>query len=283
MFSVPQPLPGTGQVLAHHFCLVYTVALAAYYPSIRFVADRVQSGKWIVAPQKLKFATFLYNLSAGILSMLGFYLIIQDPVVSAPSGWYPETDQLPTTRFVIIVFCLTKPFEFLDTFLHSALKGKDPSFLHTFHHIATSIASWFALHTNCHYQHNPVMMNLFVHAWMFNYFALQEYLPPGPKKIVRLLRMPITFIQVAQMFLGAYGQAYVVFTDKYKHDWPQWELAIAGIGMYMFYICIFGDFFMKEYVCRNKSESKSQVAGTLDTCTQKAGLENQASIDKKAA
>lgn len=38
--------------------------------------------------------------------------------------------------------------------------------------VATAIVSWYALHTNCDYQHTPVVMNLFVHAVMFSYFAV---------------------------------------------------------------------------------------------------------------
>lgn len=109
------------------------------------------------------------------------------------------------TRFVIVVFCATKPFEFIDTFLHSALKGKDPSFLHAFHHLATAIVSWGAILTNCHYQHNPVVMNVFVHAIMFGYFALVA-LHPSIKKALRVARPVITFIQVAQMLAGTCNQ-----------------------------------------------------------------------------
>jgi hypothetical protein len=57
--------------------------------------------------------------------------------------FYAEKDFLPSTRLVINIFCATKCFEFVDTFLHSGLKGHDPSFLHGFHHIATGIVSWY--------------------------------------------------------------------------------------------------------------------------------------------
>jgi len=70
----------------------------------------------------------------------------QDPKVNnqLTSGpvFYAEKDYLPGTRLAINVFCATKCFEFVDTFLHSALKGHDPTFLHAFHHVATSIVSW---------------------------------------------------------------------------------------------------------------------------------------------
>ena len=109
----------------------------------------VREGKIPVNRTALRFATFVYNLVAGVLSGLGFLLMVQDPTITAPSGWYPEPTQLPATRFVIVAFCLTKPVEFIDTFLTKALHGREPKFIAVYHHVATAIVSWCVKRTLC--------------------------------------------------------------------------------------------------------------------------------------
>jgi hypothetical protein len=252
---------GAGPALAHDYGIWFVTALAAYLPCVLYVAKRVREGKLVVPKFALRIALFVYNAVAGFFSAWGFWLLIQDPKIMAPTAWYPEASFPPNTRLVIVIFCSTKAFEFVDTFLHSALKGKDPTFLHAFHHIATSLVSWYAIATNCHFQHNPVVMNLFVHAVMFTYFALVE-IHPMIKAGLRPFRIFITAIQVLQMFVGTYNQAFVLFTSgvygsDLSNDAAQTNVAIFGLCMYAVYILMFGNFFVQEFVVKKPKGEKS--------------------------
>lgn len=258
MSLIPEDVPqGYGQVLAHRWCMWFALAIAAYVPMVYVVGRWVREGKIRVNAGLLRFLTFSYNLVAGVLSGIGFYVMYKDPIVMRPSAWYPEATMTSATRFVVIVFCFSKPFEFIDTFLTKALKGREPKFIAVFHHVVTAIVAYFALHSNCHYQHNPTVMNLFVHAVMFTYFALIEYMPSGPKRALkRVARLPITLIQVIQMFIGFYAQ-YVVTVDKtYEQTAAQWDLAAFGVAVYGSYIYLFGKFFVTEYMLPSKKVKK---------------------------
>ena len=157
---------------------------------------------------------------------------------------------LPATRLAVTVFNFTKPLEFFDTFLHSALKGKEPSFLHAFHHIATAIAAWCSLAGNARVSHYPAFMNLFVHTIMYSYFSAVS-LHPTLKRTFRPLRLPITFIQVVQMFMGtAYCIIVLIANGPSPHDVASdidWCCACYALLMYGCYIRLFGGFFLREY------------------------------------
>lgn len=253
---------GFGPAFAHDYAIWFVTALAAYLPSVLYVAKGVREERIIVPKLGLRIAVFAYNAIAGFLSAWGFYLLIQDPKILAPTAWYPEANFPPNTRLVIVIFCATKAFEFVDTFLHSALKGRDPSFLHAFHHIATSLVSWYAIATNCHFQHNPVAMNLIVHAVMFTYFALVE-IHPFIKSALRPFRVLITGMQVLQMFAGTYNQGFVLFTSgvygpELVNDTAQRNVAIFGLLMYTVYIGLFGNFFWEQYIAPKKSKEEKK-------------------------
>ena len=267
--------PGAGERYAATYGVVYTCIAAFYLPLVIGTARAVRSGALVVPAAPLKLATFLYNVVAGGLSAYGFALMCKDPTVLAPTAFYAEADMLPDTRLVINLFCLTKCFEFVDTFLCSAFKGKDPSFLHAFHHIATSIGSWYAVATRCHFQHYPVFMNLLVHAIMFAYFAAVA-LHPAVKRALSVCRAPITGIQLVQMSLGTYNQ-YINVTQIgqhascadpevvegrasgcYRHDRGQWIVAWLGLLMYAFYILIFGKFFLEQYVLAPPADAREK-------------------------
>jgi len=293
--------PGSGAEITATWGGAFTTAVACYVPLVLFTAKAVREKRLYVPVAPLKFVTFCYNVIAGALSSYGFYLMIQDPKITAPTGFYAEADYLPSTRLAINVFCFTKCFEFVDTFLHSAFKGEDPSFLHAFHHVATAIASWFAIATNCHFEHNPVVMNLFVHAVMFTYFALVA-IHPSIKKALRVVRAPITGIQLVQMFAGTYNQYYVVAyagqgcdgtgavpegTKCYNHTTAQWYTAYFGLVMYAIYIFLFGNFFCEQYVFKKSKDQKLADLKAKRESTTKQSEEllklQLAEIDKQIA
>merc|ERR1711865_63851 len=269
--------PGSGVQIGLTMGGPFTTAVAIYYPLCLYVAKAVREKRLSVPAGPLKFLTFCYNALAGALSVYGFYLMWQDPTVTdqlrTGPVFYAEKDFLPSTRLAINVFCATKCFEFFDTFLHSALKGHDPSFLHAFHHIVTGVCSWYAMATGCHFQHNPVAMNLIVHAIMFNYFALVA-VHPTIKAMLSFTRVLITGIQLVQMVAGTYNQWFTVAhagEGGYTHSFSQWYVAYYGLAMYAVYILIFGNFFCEQYVF--------QKVDTLTRLNQEYAAAERAGID----
>jgi hypothetical protein len=248
---------GVGPERARAYNVLFAAALAAYLPLVRYVSAKVREGDIVVPPGPLKLVTFLYNVMAGALSAAGFILLIRDPKITAITFFYPTENMLPATRYVTTFFCITKPFEFVDTFLHSALKGKDPSFLHAFHHVATTIASWCTLLCNVKFLHYPAFMNLFVHAIMFAYFAAVA-LHPSVKRALRPCRPLITFVQVMQMFLGAaymFSLSIIAPQHGIALGDGEWLCIVYGCAMYAYYIWLFGSFFLDQYCSRREKRA----------------------------
>ena len=145
------------------------------------------------------------------------------------------------------------------------------------------LVSWYAIATNCHFQHNPVVMNLFVHAVMFNYFALVA-LHPFIKSALSFTRPFITGIQLVQMFAGTYSQWCAVSQagrDGYEHTVAQWYTAYFGLAMYAIYIVIFGNFFCEQYIFR-KVDTLTKYTAERDSLA-KANEEAMAACEEKIA
>jgi len=139
----------------------------------------------------------------------------------------------------------------------------------------------YAIATNCHFQHNPVVMNLFVHAVMFNYFALVA-IHPMIKSALSFTRIFITGIQLVQMFGGTYNQWFVVTqagTGGYDHTVSQWYTAYFGLIMYAIYIIIFGNFFCEQYIFK-KVDTLTKYESELKLKKANSSLEIKAIEDK---
>lgn len=102
----------------------------------------------------------------------------------------------------IFYFQLSKLVELGDT-LFLMLRGKDIAFLHWYHHIITlgfGYVQCLRLDTTFEW---IAVMNLFIHTWMYSYYALTAFHPNksrGNKWLTRL--------QILQMFHGLFLSVY---------------------------------------------------------------------------
>ena len=88
------------------------------------------------------------------------------------------------------IFYISKYYEFMDTIVLIA-KGKQSSFLQTFHHAGSIITMWLQLSAQMSYGWIFVTFNSFIHTVMYAYYALTCFgYKPSWKRL--LTRMQIT-------------------------------------------------------------------------------------------
>lgn len=115
----------------------------------------------------------------------------------------------------LVVYCATKPLEFVDSFLLVYRRRRWPPLVHHYHHFATTAMCTLAL--ACYYTPGEVyaVMNLGVHTIMYGYFALRSagvYIFPWIKR-------SITITQVLQMLIGLGASLYFIVTDVRPVDY----------------------------------------------------------------
>ena len=138
-----------------------------------------------------------------------------------------------------------KVWEFLDTFL-LALRKKPIGFLHAYHHAATLVLTWSQLveHSGC--QWVPIVINLWVHVFMYYYYAMSAL------RIRVWWKKYLTKLQISQFVVDVtiVTYAYATFI-KAGFDpnvcYGTTRGALIGLGVLMSYLVLFVQFYFKTY------------------------------------
>ncbi|EHA27113.1 hypothetical protein ASPNIDRAFT_172795, partial [Aspergillus niger ATCC 1015] len=92
---------------------------------------------------------------------------------------------------------ISKYYEVMDTVI-LILKGKESTFLQTYHHSGVMIGSWALMRSISPHCLVAALLNSGVHALMYLYYALQTLKIPVPMRLKRTL----TAVQIAQFSIG---------------------------------------------------------------------------------
>jgi len=157
------------------------------------------------------------------------YHLFGNGVDTTPSG-------LPMAR-VLWIFYISKPIEFIDTFIMVLKKNfHQVSFLHVYHHIATFIIWWgvtyYAPGGDTYFS---AAQNSFVHILMYSYYFLATMKVNAPWKYF------ITQLQMLQFALNFVQGVYVNYYDTpYPRFWGQ-----VLMGYMITLLILFGNFYVK--------------------------------------
>lgn len=177
----------------------------------------------------------------------------------------------------VCLFVYSKIFELIDT-LFLVLRKKPVNFLHWFHHCTVLAYTWDAYANHQNSGSLFISMNYTVHAVMYTYYFLAACnKPPAWGKFV-------TVIQITQMVFGSYWSFRALqFTHAYgtMSEVPAEALTMdtftedvirqhgchmtkpncyAAVLMYMTYLYLFSEFFVKRYILRsNKTKTPKKV------------------------
>eukprot|EP01129_Flabellula_baltica_P005879 TRINITY_DN2159_c0_g1_i1.p1 TRINITY_DN2159_c0_g1~~TRINITY_DN2159_c0_g1_i1.p1 ORF type:complete len:295 (+),score=43.53 TRINITY_DN2159_c0_g1_i1:54-887(+) len=202
---------------------------------------------------ELKVPLFLWNLSLGIFSAIGFVMtfpvfmeVVLNKGISNELCFMESSFKNPWAAY----FIYSKIPEFVDT-IFIVLRKKPLIFLHWYHHIVTMWFCWVAL---IHTVGNGVlfaMVNLGVHGIMYNYYASTTVGMRWPKPV----RMSITFIQIFQMFLGLGAVLHNIQVCFYE---PHYSSLMFGLAMYISYVFLFVKLFYDNYCRTPKTAPKKK-------------------------
>jgi len=215
-------------------------------------------------PFSLKTVVALWNLMLSLFSIAVFFGVFV-PYIQWYSDWgFYNTfcgvgmeQQIFGTKsgllFWSYLFAISKYFELLDTFF-LIIRKKPLSFLHWFHHATVLLYTWFAEYTHLSLGFVFIVVNAFVHSFMYFYYYLSE-IGKKPSEKVALF---ITIIQISQMVfgIGAVGTGVYLWYQTGVYclcDTPELML-VAAFLMYGTYLFLFLQFFVNRYF-RKKSAS----------------------------
>jgi len=173
-----------------------------------------------------------------------------------PANWYLSGG----CGLWVGLFVFSKLPELLDTAL-LVLQKKKVIFLHWFHHCTVLLYCWHAFHHRIAPGLWFAAMNFSVHSVMYGYYFL-SCSAVGLRRFVRPFAPLITFIQIAQMFVGI----SVTITAAIEHsndpatcatDAANWKL---GLGMYGCYFILFIVLFVNLYCTEGRGHKSSNKA-----------------------
>jgi len=209
-----------------------------------------------VKPFQLKYISAIHNFFLFALSIVMFlgvmtnviYLYFYRPDNTLHDMLCDTKDYLLTGKlnFWIYVFYLSKPYEFVDTFIQ-IFKKKQPNFLHVWHHCTTFLLVWICQVTDSSIQWVSIAVNSFIHILMYYYyFASTLGIPVWWKRY--LTQLQIAQFAITVMINNYWG--YVQYTGQPCH---------GTLSSWLFGIFIIGSFFLLFLQFYFDSYTKSSV------------------------
>jgi len=238
--------------------------LSAYAAAIYVVL--VFAGRYLMssrAPFKLNRLLTVWNIALASMSIYAFARVAPEffNVLLGPNGFHNSICEWPAhngaTAFWSFVLLLSKVVELGDT-AFIVLRKQNLLFLHWYHHV-TTLMSWWIMY----YHYEPVqmwyiVMNSFVHSWMYSYYALRSMKVQLPRPVA----MGITTIQLLQMVFGVTVNLYTIWI-MYLNGTPDncphrnWLGLKVSFGIYVPYTILFGKLFIDSYMSKGKRTEKA--------------------------
>lgn len=190
-----------------------------------------------------------WNLMLATFSILALIRSIEYHVYDAKQGtWLENMCRLEYDRvhsFWTMGFVLSKFVELGDTVFLIA-SGKKLLFLHWYHHVTVLLFSWSCFALSAPLEKYFGVMNLFVHSFMYSYFAVQS----AGYKPAKWVAMALTSLQIAQMVAGIFFLWVAYSASKtIESCYSPRIVLVSGFMMYASYFILFVQFFISSYLC----------------------------------
>lgn len=238
----------------------------SFYYSMIYLLLIYLGQKWMKDRQPYNLRRVLCMWSTG-LSVFSFYAIFRIYPHARRmvylAGW--EHAICDTNSYIgsvgaglwAFLFPLSKLPELVDT-AFIVLRKQKMVFLHWYHHISVFIYCWYSyaypISTGIWFG----IVNYFVHALMYAYYAVKASGRSPPRWIAK----SITTIQLSQMFIGILLNT-MAFRALLRNK--TCEMSQFTIGIYLFlyasYAVLFGNFFYWTYV-HKRSKNRPSPSGT---------------------
>ncbi|CAD1471872.1 unnamed protein product [Heterotrigona itama] len=234
-------------------CFYYTaVYLIVIFGGKRYMSDKPKFN--------LRNTLALWSASLGLFSIIGFmrtmpelYHTLQHHgfYYSVCSNSYYTHDRV--CAFWSCLFALSKIIELGDT-VFIVLRKQPLILLHWYHHITVIYFTWHAYSLLVGTARWYIVMNYFVHSWMYSYYAVKAMEFKLPKRFA----MMITTMQLLQMVVGAVvtGATYYYVKKGQKECHATVLNSTFGLLMYLSYFILFVRLFQKSYLSSNNEQKR---------------------------
>ncbi|XP_067136221.1 very long chain fatty acid elongase 6-like isoform X1 [Centruroides vittatus] len=142
------------------------------------------------------------------------------------------------------MFTLSKISELGDT-VFIVLRKQKLIFLHWYHHITVLLFVWYTYTEYLGPARWFMVMNYFVHSFMYSYYALRALRISVPKFVAQA----ITTVQIIQMFAGCFV-CFWAYRTKLRGEFCQISMRSSHLAilMYVSYLVLFSRFFYNSYL-----------------------------------
>ncbi|KAK9303208.1 hypothetical protein QLX08_004987 [Tetragonisca angustula] len=237
-------------------CFYYTaVYLIVIFGGKHYMSDKPKFN--------LRNALALWSASLALFSIIGFvrtapefFHVLQHHgfYYSVCSNSYYTHDRV--CAFWSCLFALSKIIELGDT-VFIVLRKQPLILLHWYHHITVIYYTWHAYALLVGTARWYIVMNYFVHSWMYSYYAAKAM----EFKLPKWFAMIITTMQLLQMVVGASvtGATYYYVRENQKECHATVLNSTLGLLMYLSYFVLFARLFQKSYLSSNVKERKPRA------------------------
>ncbi|ODM97555.1 putative fatty acid elongation protein 3 [Orchesella cincta] len=211
-------------------------------------------------PFELRKLLFIWNLSLGIFSVIGFVRYVPGFlfVLNQPNGFYKSIcvkDGMDVpTGFWTLLFAFSKFWELGDTIL-IVLRKRRLVLIQYYHHVVTMIVVWIVGPLVEPIARWYTVLNFFVHSLMYPYFSLRAIGIRVPVFIANL----ITFLQLSQMIIGFTVNMTSLYHQQIGNDCVRYPISIQAFSLvYGSFIFLFGKLFYDSVIKsgRRRTEKK---------------------------
>jgi elongation of very long chain fatty acids protein 6 len=238
--------------------------LSGYFAAIYVIL--VFSGRYLMSSRpayKLNKLLTVWNIALAAMSIYAFARVSPEffHVLFGQNGFHNSICEWPAhngaTAFWSFVLLLSKVVELGDT-AFIVLRKQNLLFLHWYHHVTTLMSWWVMYNWYEPVQMWYIVMNSFVHSFMYSYYALRSMKVTLPRPVA----MGITTIQLLQMVFGVIVNVYTIWI-MYFNGTPKncphrnWLGLKVSFGIYVPYTILFAKLFIDSYMSKGKSGSGS--------------------------
>eukprot|EP00823_Brevimastigomonas_motovehiculus_P001996 TRINITY_DN1293_c1_g1_i1.p1 TRINITY_DN1293_c1_g1~~TRINITY_DN1293_c1_g1_i1.p1 ORF type:complete len:311 (-),score=55.43 TRINITY_DN1293_c1_g1_i1:115-1047(-) len=214
--------------------------------------------KIIKKPFDLNWLVIVHNSMLSIASAMMFCCMVAElyRMYTISDFWTTYAD--PTGRFakgtltfVLYLNYLSKIWELLDTVL-LCLRGKELEFLHVYHHAATFALTWTQLHAAAAYQWVAIGFNMWVHIWMYMYYAMHALgINCWWKRYLTIMQIVQFITGLTSILFGYTTSALYVMGVLSDPHWViycrNWPLLVAGSCILASYLYLFIQLYRNRY------------------------------------
>jgi len=221
------------------------IAIVIYLIAIRLSTWYMES---LEKPYKLYWISLFHNFFIFALSVIMFLSIsyhiiniINEDGLEAVTWDSKRKYRNHLVNFWEYIFYISKPYEFVDTFI-MIFKKKKLNFLHVWHHCSTFFLVWVNMYDDMRIQWVCMVFNSLVHSFMYYYYLVSSFgYQPWWKRY-------LTQFQIAQFIITTIvNSTWVWAWYSGKNPVGSWRAFNSALFIIGSFLILFINFYIQSY------------------------------------